>query len=425
MATPDPRPRLTRPSVLRPRLVFFLAVIVALVIAAIESRPPHTLTIETGPVGGSYHQTALEYQKFLAPHGITVDIRPKPNSLEIVTDVAEPGSGIDIGFIAQDVSHVPHDRVFSVGQIQLQPLFVFASADLGRRSALNDLRGRRIAMPPANSATSGAAVRVLELYDITPENTSFSYVLITDVAKGLAEGKYDAGIFMLTPENDLIRSLAADTALRLVPFPEAKAIANHLPFLRQVVMPRGIYNIADAIPPADTPMVAATVGVVARAGLHPFLLYSLMDAMAEIHRSPTFLSGAGEFPTIAGGQLTVLPQAVQFYKSGMPWTYRELPPWLASLIDRYALVGLGIILISALFFSARALADLIGAMLEALALGYVGRSVTVVERTGHLPPGRRRMLHLCRRVLDVTSPGHDTGAVIERLDAMVPRSTAV
>ena len=58
----------------------------------------------------------------------------------------------------------------------MQPLFVFASADLDRRVRLTDLRGRKIVMPPADSATSDAAVRMLQLYDITPDNTSFTFM---------------------------------------------------------------------------------------------------------------------------------------------------------------------------------------------------------------------------------------------------------
>ena len=113
-------------------------------------------------------------------------------------------------------------------------------------------------------------------------------------------------------------------------------MANHLPFLRHVVLPRGIYNIADAIPPYDTPLVAATVGIIIRDNLHPYLIYSLLEAMTVLHRPPTFLSGAGEFPTLAGAQLNAHPIAMDYYKSGLPWAYRDLAPWIASMSCRLA-----------------------------------------------------------------------------------------
>ena len=183
---------------------------------------------------------------------------------------------------------------------------------------LNDLRGRKIVMPPSDSATSAAALRVFQLYDITPDNTSFSFMPLADAAKQLQAGGFDAGVFMLAPENPVIRALAGDSGLHLVPITETRAVANHLPFLRAVMLPRGIYDIADAIPPNNTPMVAATVGIVVRAGLHPFLIYALLDAMEKVHHGATFLSSAGDFPTPDGSQLTVHPLAAQYYRTGAP-----------------------------------------------------------------------------------------------------------
>jgi TRAP-type uncharacterized transport system substrate-binding protein len=341
----------------RARLVACILVAACLLGAILHARPPHSLTIEAGPTGGSYYDDALSYQQFLTTYGIDLQIRQNPNSLEIVRDVANPQSGIDVGFVAQDLAELRDAPLFSLGQTEFQPLFIFASAELGRRSVLDDLRGRRIVMPSGNSATSEAAIRVFSLYDITQDNSSFTFMPLANAVKELQAGHFDAGVFMLAPENPVIRSLAGDSGLHLVPIAEVKAIANHLPFLRPVILPRGIYNIADAIPPNDTPMVAAPVGIVARAGLPPYLIYAMLDAMAKVHRPPTFLSGAGEFPTPVGSQLAVHPLAVEYYRSGTPWIYRELPSWLASAVNQYQLAILGGIVLVVLYVIALWLAD--------------------------------------------------------------------
>lgn len=334
----------------------------AILIGLLHVKPPHELTIESGPVGGSYYQDAVAYQKFLAARGIDLKIRPKPNSLEIVKDVADPQSGVDVGFIAQNV---PQDTpVSTIGDVELQPLFVFASAELGRRSVLDDLRGRKVVMPPSDSATSDAAMRVFQLYDITKENTSFTFMPLNDAVRELRAGHFDAGVFMLAVESQVIRDLAADSGLHLVPIAEAKAIANHLPFLRAVVLPRGIYDIADAIPPLDTPMVAAPVGIVVRNDLHPWLIYSLLDALTEVHHRATLLSSAGEFPTIAGSQLKAHPLAEAYYRSGLPWTYRELPPWLAAFVDEYSIVIVAVLLFGILCMTVLYVADAISAIIR-------------------------------------------------------------
>ena len=336
-------------SSLRIRLIVFAAAITLLVAAMIDSTPPTHATMEVGPVGGSFYQIGLEYQKFLATKGITLELRPKDNSLEIIDDVKRTGSGIDIGLEAQDVSAYRASPVFTAGHIQLQPLFIFASADLGRRISITDLRGRKIVMPPVTSATSDAAVRMFQLYDITADNTSFSFMPFRQATEALRAGRFDAGAFMLAPDNDIMRTLASYTGLRLVPLGTVKAVTNQLQFLQSVVLPRGIYDIADGIPPADIPMVAGTVDVIIRTGLHPYVVYSLLEAMAEVHRGPTFLSNAGDYPSISGASLTVDPVVQQYYRTGMPWTYRNLPPFLASFVSRYLLLALAAFVLMELF----------------------------------------------------------------------------
>jgi TRAP-type uncharacterized transport system substrate-binding protein len=341
----------------RARLTAVVLVGIIVLGAILYARPPVDLTIETGPEGGSYYIDAQHYQAILAKQGIHLRLKPTPNSLEIVRDVATKHSGVDVGFIAQAVDPSKDATLFSLGQTELQPLFIFASAKLGRQTMLDDLRGRRIVMPPTDSATSDAAIRIFQLYDITPDNTSFTYMPLAEAVKQLQAGKFDAGIFMLAPENPVIRSLANNSGLNLVPLLETKAIANHLPFLRAVLLPRGIYNIADGVPPNSTPMVAAPVSVIVRTKLHPYLIFSLLEAMSAVHRGPTFLTDAGEFPNPAGSVLTVHPLAMQYYTSGLPWIYRELPPWLASAVDEDQLIGVGGFLLIALYLVAMWLAD--------------------------------------------------------------------
>jgi TRAP-type uncharacterized transport system substrate-binding protein len=370
----------TRAFVVPFRLIVLAVAVLAIVVGVISARPPSQVTIEVGPVGGSYHQVALHYVPAFKNAGIDLQLRSKDNSVEIMHDLADPNSGVDIGFEAQDVSEYRHAPVFTVGHIQLQPLFVFASADLGRRVALTDLRGRKIVMPPISSATSAAAIRMFQLYDITPDNTSFTFLPLVTAASELRAGRYDAGVFMLAPENEVIRGLASYSGLRLVTFAEAKAISQHLPFLRPIVLPRGIYDIADGIPPTDVTMLAGTVDVVVRQGLHPHVIHTLLEAMAEEHRGATFLSNAGDYPTIAGSELTVQPLAQDYYRAGAPWVYRNLPSWLASFVDHYLLIGLALFVAFELYRWSQYLAEIARALLASHAELRARRGAGPVER---------------------------------------------
>lgn len=345
------------------------AFIAAILAAAVrQDRPPHDLTIETGPAGGSYYEAAMQYQAILAARGIRVQVKPKANSLELLQDVTDPAAGIDAGFVAQDLSASKTVPAYAIGQIQLQPLFIFANAELGRRSSIDDLRGRKILLPPQNSATVAAALKVFQLYDISPDNTSFTYAPLAEGVRDLRAGRYDAGAFMLAPENAVARELIADSGLHLLPVSEARAIANQLPFLRPVTLPRGIYNIADAIPPEDTTLVAATVGVVVRRSLHPYLVYALLDALTQTHRGPGVLNAADDYPTLTGSQLEMHPLAVAYYRDGIPWIYRELPPWLASVLDRHTVTLAVLAGLAALMAATTWLAAAIAGVLRGVAL---------------------------------------------------------
>ena len=240
----------------------------------------------------------------------------------------------------------------------MQPLFVFASADLDRHVRLTDLRGRKIVMPPADSATSDATVRMLQLYGITPDNTSFTFMQLGDAANELRAGHFDAGVFMLAPENQVVRGLASWSGVRLVSIGEAKAMANHLPSLRPIVLARGIYDVGDGIPPSDVVMLAGTVDVAVRQGLHPYVIYTLLEAMAQVHRGPTLVSSAGAYPSIAGVDLPVHKLAREYYRSGLPWVYGNLPPALAAFVDRYLLVALAFFVLVELYGASHYLAEL-------------------------------------------------------------------
>jgi len=411
-SVPPPASSIPPARPLGPRLIAFAAVVAAVVAAALYARPPYDLTIATGPVGGSYYQAAEKYQKILSARDIELQLRPNPNSLDIVRDVGNPSSGVDAGFIAQDVSNSKDADLFEIGQIELQPLFIFASADLGRRSTLDELRGRKIVMPPSNSATSAAALKLFKLYDITEQNSYFTFQGLADAAKDLRAGKFDAGAFMLTAENAAVKELAADSSLHLMHIAEVKAIANQLHFLRPVLLPRGIYNIADSVPPNDTAMVAATVGVVVRKDLHPYLVYSLLEAMTKVHRDPTFLSGAGDYPTITGSQLTVHPLAAEFYRTGTPWAYRELHPWAASAVYEYQLFIVAILLLSGIFIAVKYLAELGSIVLEPIALSIlrsVERSTAGTAETSRL---QLRLVSFAQRLLKMTARGRQSDPMV-------------
>ena len=240
----------------------------------------------------------------------------------------------------------------------MQPLFVFASADLGRRIGLTDLRGRKIVMPPAIAPLAMPLYGCCNCNDITPDNTSFTFMQLADAANELRAGHFDAGIFMLAPENQVVRDLASWSGVRLVSIGEAKAIANHLPSLRPIVLARGIYDVGDGIPPSDVAMLAGTVDVAVRRGLHPYVIYMLLEAMAQVHRRPNSGHQRGRLsqhrrcrPAGARVGAGILPLRPAM---GL----RQPAPPLAAFVDRYLLIALALFVLVELYQASQYLAEL-------------------------------------------------------------------
>jgi TRAP-type uncharacterized transport system substrate-binding protein len=383
-----------------PHFLLIACVIGLLGFAIWRSVPPSTVTIETGPVGGSYYEVAAKYADRMRARGINVVLRPNPDSLGIINDIEREDSGADIGFTAQDIARDNYPHVRSAGAVELQPLFTFVQRRLGDIASPAQLRGKRIVMPPEHSATSQAAIALLRLYDVTADNTKFTFTTLTDAAAVLKSGAADAGFFMLEPQSQLIAGMTADPNLQLVGTGDGRAITRHLPFLRVATLSHGSFDIGRNIPAHDTDLLAATVNVVVRSELHPAVLYTLLDAMKDVHHDATLISDAADFPSVVGTDLLPEPLAVDYSKDGEPWIFRHLPLPVASLIDAYLVIGVALLICAEVYKHIVELGELLNLIMEHLCL----RTLAYIERRAvpgqPLSPSWRLAIRLVERALE-------------------------
>jgi TRAP-type uncharacterized transport system substrate-binding protein len=373
-----------------------LGVVVA---AVIYGLPPRSVTIEVGPVDGSYDDIALQYRQALRNHGIKVKIKSNPDSVQIVNDVDRDASHVDIGFTAQPVKRDQFPNTAAAGTIELEPLFIFCRTGLGEIRTLANVRGMRVVMPARESATSEAALNVLSLYGITEQNTPITSLPLAEAVRALKAGQFDAGFFMLAPSNAFIAELLTADNLRLLNMTEAKGVMRQLPFLRTVVLPRDSYSVEHSIPPTDVQLLAATVNVVVRKDIHPAVLYTLLDAMNELHHGATLISDLNAFPSIDGTDLVPHPLAVTYFKSGMPWTFRNLPLPLASLVDAYLVVGIMIFLVTQIYQTLKYLSELFDLVVERLCLRVLLRIERAAQSGKPASESRRFIVRAIERAM--------------------------
>jgi TRAP-type uncharacterized transport system substrate-binding protein len=316
-----------------------------------QALPPKHIVIETGPIGGTYHDTALLYKRHLEEAGLNVKVRPNPQSLQTIdrlnADVPPTdASYVDIGFTVQTLSADKYPNVLSAGVIQLQPLFVFYNRQLGEQKSPAGLKGKRLIMPPKGSASAQAATAVLALYGIDEKNAQFAHLPIAEAIEALKTGMHDAGFFMLSPANAMIRSLVNTPSLAMLPIQEAQGVTRRLDQLRPIKLPLGAFDLQKGLPEKDIDMVAGTVNVMVKKDINPAVLYVLLKAMSKEHGGQTLVSSKGDFPTTIGTALTVHPLASQWDKTGTPWTFDTFSPTVASVLYKYWPLVLTIIFIA-------------------------------------------------------------------------------
>jgi hypothetical protein len=164
--------------------------------------------------------------------------------------------------------------------------------------------------------------------------------LTVNAVVDLVAGRIDALAMVSAADAPLLQYLLRTPGVQLFDFAQAEAYARRFNFLRPLVLPRGVVDLAADKPPKDVHLVAATASLVARADLHPALVQLLLQAAQTVHRDPGWFNRSGEFPSGAGSDATLplSPEAERYYRSGPPWLQRYLPFWLANFMDRMWIV---------------------------------------------------------------------------------------
>ena len=361
--------------------------------------PQEALIIETGPVTGTYYQYALEYEKAMKAKGFTVRIQPNDQTATGLERINQIPAKADIGFMVLEDKDNEYKNVRAIGTVAIQPLFVFYSSGLGEIATLNNLRGKHLVLPPEQSVTSVISRQILKLYGIDERNTSFTYLPLDQIVIELTAGKFDAGFFILGPENKIISKLTASENLQLYSFEDAVGITRKLPYLRPTKIPRASYDLAQNLPPEDISVVGAVINVVARKDLPAAFSYALLEGLESEHHKQTIVSATGTFPSGGGTLLALNPQAAEYYKKGVPWIYRTFSPLTAMLIDKYLYLGLALFLLSEIYKTSRYLYEFSLLVLESYALRIATYATNVRNKNGKLGPLTALLLRYAERVL--------------------------
>lgn len=304
----------------------------------VQPAPPTTITIATGGTSGGYYAFGQRYAEILSRSGITLDVRPTAGSVENAALIADPASGVSVALIQGGIANAADlpDAV-SLGRVTLEPLWVFYRSNK-YYDRLVQLRGKRLAVGKEGSGTRKLAEALLAANGAM-EGTTLLPLGGEDATTALAQGEADAAFFVLAPDSRLVADALHNPSFRLMNFVQADAISRLYPYLHKVVLPKGVVNLVNNVPPADIALLASSAALVARSDLHPALIGLLVEAAQQVHAGSTLIYGPGEFPQAIDPELPMSDDAARVYKSGQSFLKRVLPFWLATFVERMLIIA--------------------------------------------------------------------------------------
>lgn len=334
----------------------------------VRPAPPRTLVMASGPEKSNFRRYAEQYREILARNGVDLQIVPSHGSAENLDLLAT--HRVDIALVQSGVRRDAGgtEDLVSLGTLFRQPVTIFyrsapaPAPAANRRPAarpvappaavpverLSQLAGRRIAIGHAGSGTHALATTLLAGNGIADgDGTDLVDLEGRAAADALLGGEVDA-VFLSgdSASVDLVRELLHAEGIRLFDFEaQGEAYERRYRYLNRFTLPPGAFDLGHNLPAQRITMMAPTVEMLAHADLHPALSDLLVETAQEVHRRGTLMQNPGEFPHAIEHDYPMSADAARYYKSGKGFAYRVLPFWLASLVNRAALVLVPVLIV--------------------------------------------------------------------------------
>jgi TRAP-type uncharacterized transport system substrate-binding protein len=325
------------PTLLRALVaIICLAGAVWLVVEYFNPAPPSTVTIATGPKGGTYEFFAQQYREKLAQSRVKLNIRITDGTSENIRLLEDPTSGVQIAFVVGGVSNnLKAPGLLSLGRVDYQVFWLFyrGTETLGH---LTQLKGKRIGVGPEGVVTT----RVLEAAGVNSRSATLLPFTGSAAVEALLDGRLDAIFVALAPESSIIQPLLRDPNVQLMSVSQTDALTRIFPDLIRLVLPQGVIDLEHNIPPNDVNLIGTTNAVVVREDLHPEIIDLLAKTLVEVHGGAGIFQRAGEFPTQTDPEFAVADGAREFYKNGPSYLNKYLSYWTVSLIKKIIAVVL-------------------------------------------------------------------------------------
>ena len=299
--------------------------------------PSRTVVMTTGPDAGAYRGYGEKYRVALAKEGVTLKLVPSAGDLENLLRLADPDSGVSVGFAAGGLPH-PKDLggIVSLGTISYDPLWVFCRGIPGPVE-FKHLRGKRVSIGPEGGGTHAVMLEAIRANGLSNVITPVPLPPL-EGGEALLRGEVDCACMLTAADTPIVQRLLAAEDVNLVTSPRADAYVARYPYLRKITVPRGVGDLSRDRPPEDVTLLSPMTSLLVREDLHPAIQYLLLEAGTDIHSAPDIFSKPGQFPAAEAVEFPLSREVRSYHRSGGSFLQRNLPFWLAVLAERLLIV---------------------------------------------------------------------------------------
>src|SRR5215468_10445794 len=214
--------------------VLAIAVVVATVTSAVvlmlQTMPPRSIAMATGPEGGAYDVIGKRYQAILARAGVQLRLVSTSGALQNLALLRDPHSGVSVALLQGGItSEADAPEIESLGTVFYEPLWLFHRSEL-RIQGLQGLRGHKVSIGAEGGASRALSLELLKRSGIDGNNVELLGYLPQDARDKLLAGEIDAALMVLSWESPVVRQLLADDRVKLASFPATDAYAALYPF---------------------------------------------------------------------------------------------------------------------------------------------------------------------------------------------------
>lgn len=328
-----------------------LLIIVFGVLWILVPPPPKSIEIATGFPTGLYYQFGERLKAELSKDGVDLEVRSTGGTLDNLTLLKDPKSGVDFAMVQGGVANVAdYPNLVSVAGMFYEPIWVWYREGAfknegGQLKILSQLKGKRVSIGNEGSGTLVLTQNLLRASGITDQEINLEKLKPDEAIAKLNNGELDAAFIVAAAEAPILSKFYSIPGIRLMSFDQADAYTRNLTYLSKVTVPRGLLSIQHDQPRQDIQVMAATATLVAHDDASPALVSLVLSASYDILKSYSRLQKVGEFPSAIGLDFPLDADAEIYLKDGPSFFHRHLPFWTAVWAGRFVKIVIPLLVI--------------------------------------------------------------------------------